>query len=192
VYDFKLEDAILPTTITSGPNAGIQLYDNIGNTNQQGLEWALQWKVDDIFRQLDVRLWNNGTLNHYRFGNYVVNESSLIDNALPGVPSAQVTSGIAIGSKHWNISITDYWFDKTPLNNANTVWSNPYHLLNIYADYTLHIRRSWELQFSTGINNALNTSYTSYYALNAFGSRFFNPAASRNFYSGIRLCYHFK
>jgi iron complex outermembrane receptor protein len=192
VYDFKLEDAILPTTITSGPNAGIQLYDNIGNTNQQGLEWALQWKVDDIYRQLDVRLWNNGTLNHYRFGNYVVNESSLIDNALPGVPAAQVTSGIAIGSKHWNISITDYWFDKTPLNNANTVWSNPYHLLNIYADYTLHIRRSWELQFSTGINNALNTSYTSYYALNAFGSRFFNPAASRNFYSGIRLCYHFK
>jgi len=192
VYDFKLEDAILPTTITSGPNAGIQLYDNIGSTNQQGLEWALQWKVDDIYRQLDIRLWNNGTLNHYRFGDYIVNESSLLDNALPGVPAAQVTSGIGVGSKVWNISITDYWFDKTPLNNANTVWSNPYHLLNIYADYTLHVRRSWELQFSAGVNNALNTSYTSYYALNAFGSKFFNPAANRNFFAGIRLCYHFR
>jgi iron complex outermembrane receptor protein len=189
VYDFRLEDAILPTTLADGSNAGIQVYENIGNTHQQGAEWSIQWNYSPVFHDIQFRLWHSGTLNRYRFGNYGDSDASLLDNAIPGVPTAQLSGGIAMKTLHWNFSLNNYWYDKTPLNNANTVWSNPYHLLNFYADYTRNIGRLWELQFSAGINNVLNTSYTSYYALNAFGSKYFNPAATRNFYTGIRLCY---
>jgi iron complex outermembrane receptor protein len=189
VYDFKLEDAILPTTLTTGAAAGLQVYDNIGNTHQQGAEWSVQWQANQLFKKINLRIWNNGTLNRYRFGNYTTNETLLLDNAIPGVPLAQMSSGLVIGNDQWNLNLTDYWFDKTPLDNANSTWSNPYHLLNVYADYTLSITSSWQVQFNAGINNVFNTSYTSYYALNGFGGKFFNPASDRNFFAGLRLQY---
>lgn len=189
VYDFKLEDAILPTTLTTGPNAGIQVFENIGSTRQQGAEWSVQYNVNHIYEDLNLRMWNNGSLNRYRFDNYSIDETSLLGKSLPGVPLAQVSSGLSIGGDSWNISITDLWFDKVPLNNANTVWSNPYHLLNIYTDYTVNISTSWQIQLSGGINNALNANYTSYYALNGFAGRYFNPSAKRNFFGGLRISY---
>ncbi|MFN5622248.1 MAG: TonB-dependent receptor [Flavobacteriales bacterium] len=192
VYDFKLEDAILPITLTSGPSAGLQVYDNIGSTHQQGAEWSVQWHIDKLYKQLNARVWNNGTLNRYRFGNYSGNETNLLDQSLPGVPLAQMSSGLSVGTEQWSLSITDYWFDKTPLNNGNTEWSSPYHLLNVYADYTFLITNSWQVQLNTGINNALNSAYTSYYALNGFGGKFYNPAPDRNFFAGLRLYYRFQ
>jgi iron complex outermembrane receptor protein len=43
------------------------------------------------------------------------------------------------------------------------------------------------MDFSAGINNLLNNKYYDNIRLNAFGSRYYEPAPPRNFYISIAL-----
>lgn len=183
VYQFDLKDAILPYTLSDG----VQLYHNAGSTLQRGVEWSLQYEKELTKHKLHCRLWNSGSLNRYHFGNYEVNGVQLSGQSIPGVPLAQSSSGIALGNQRWSASITDYWFDRTPLNNANDTWSRAYHLVNAYASYSLPKFKSLQATLSVGINNALNAAYTSYYALNASAMKYYNPSVPRNFYAGIQI-----
>jgi iron complex outermembrane receptor protein len=105
---------------------------------------------------------------------------------------AQASGGISFGSQTWNLNITDYWFDRTPLNNNNDKWSNPYHLLNVFVSYFLPEYKSFQTSISAGINNSLDAAYTSYYSLNAAALKYYNPSAPRNFFAGIQISYQLK
>lgn len=192
IYDFLLTDAILPYTVESGPNAGIQLYDNIGSARQQGIEWMIQWDHTLMRDDLRIRLWHAGTANRYRFGNYSPDGRNYSGLSIPGVPLSQISSGVIIANASWSLNLTDYYYDRMPITNDNKVWSDAYHILNCYADYRKTLGNHWEFSVHAGINNLLNTSYTSFFSLNGFGNRFYNPAASRNSFCGIRVNYVFK
>jgi iron complex outermembrane receptor protein len=43
------------------------------------------------------------------------------------------------------------------------------------------------LKFNAGIDNLLNENYSLGNDLNAFGNRFYNPAAKRNYFFGLGL-----
>jgi iron complex outermembrane receptor protein len=88
-----------------------------------------------------------------------------------------------------SIGIQDFWFDRTPLNNANTTWSAPFHLLNVRLGYQKTIANDWEIGVYGGLNNLLNTKYTSNYNLNAAGDKYYNPSALQNWFVGLNVRY---
>jgi iron complex outermembrane receptor protein len=75
---------------------------------------------------------------------------------------------------------------KTPLTDANDVYAQDYHLINLKLskDFVLN---QIELNAFTGIENLLNTKYSLGNDLNAFGGRYFQPAPGFNFYVGLEL-----
>lgn len=191
-YQFNLKDAILPYTITDGNGNGIERYHNAGSTEQRGMEWSFSLARNTQNKRFNYRIWQAASINRYAFKDYIVDEQQLNGKSIPGVPMAQASGGISIGSQSWNINVTDYWFDRTPLNNINDKWSNPYHLLAAFVSYMLPEFKSFQTSISVGINNALNSEYTSYYSLNAAAMKYYNPSAPRNFFAGIQISYQLK
>ena len=47
--------------------------------------------------------------------------------------------------------------------------------------------RPVQFQLFVGVDNALNQTYSLGNDLNAFGARYFQPSAPRNYYAGIKL-----
>jgi iron complex outermembrane receptor protein len=96
-------------------------------------------------------------------------------------------SGVDIKTKHrWYANITFNYTSSIPLNDANTVYAKPYHLLQIKLgkEFILH---QYSINVFAGADNLLNEVYSLGNDINALGSRYFNPAPERNYYGGIRI-----
>src|SRR5690606_21480190 len=74
-----------------------------------------------------------------------------------------------------------------PLNDANTVFANAYHLLQAKVTWDKPLGSNLIFQVFVGGDNLLNQRYSLGNDINAFGGRFFNAAPPRNFYGGIAL-----
>ncbi len=189
VYRFEITDAILPYSKSDNFGESIQLYHNDGSTMQSGLEWTLHWRTNKSSDFFSLELWNTGSINNHRFDDYVSNGTILNENRLPGVPLSQMNSGVNVQYKAFAISIIDYWMDRMPLNNTNTQWSNPYHLMNVMATWDLKLWGNLDCRLHAGVNNLFNSNYSSFLNLNAAASKFYNPSAPRNTFFGVRINY---
>jgi len=189
IYQFDIDDAILPFNVSNSAGESVQRYQNNGSTRQQGLEWDIHWSKPLPFTIGELRVWNNGSSNNHRFNKYLENDLMLNGNRMPGVPLNQVTSGIQIKIKQFNFTVIDYWMDRIALNNDNTTWTNPYNLVNISCSYQHLISKFLDSSIQAGVNNILNANYSSFLNLNGSSGKYYNPSATRNWFFGICLKY---
>lgn len=199
VYQFILKDAILPYTQTaffapSGTEEEFTLYSNAGQVDQRGAEASIQWKKELSRIKTNLEVWTAGQWTKYRFDEYVVSGENQQGRYVPGMPIATVSSGISLSGfdEVWKVALQDYYVDRTPLNNANTDWSSAYHLMNARAEWSVLTRNRgphWPIQFTVfaGVNNVLDTEYTSFLQTNAVAGRYYNPAPGRNYFAGISV-----
>jgi iron complex outermembrane receptor protein len=188
-YEFEITDAILPYAVEVSTGESVQRYHNAGSTLQRGLEWSFRFESAKRANGLNFAIWNNGTLNNHRFARYEVNETILNDNNIPGVPKAQMNSGLQLELKGFSVDVYDYWMDRMPVDNGNTLWTASYHLLNVMFRYRMEIAGNLECSLHAGINNLLDSAYSSFLSLNAAGAKYFNPSAPRNYFGGLTLRY---
>ena len=73
-----------------------------------------------------------------------------------------------------------------PLTDANDVYANSYKLIQLKFGYKSHFNKTI-LDFYIGADNLLNENYSLGNDLNAAGGRYFNAAAKRNYFGGVRL-----
>src|SRR5690606_32530124 len=134
----------------------------------------------------DLRIWSTLSLNDYRFASYMQDTISFNDNKLTGAPPIAVAGGIDVATR-WKIytNVTLTYTDKIPLNDANTVFADAYTLAGVRAGYRNILFKNVTVDIFAGIDNAFDERYSLGNDLNAFGGRYFNAAAPRNFYAGI-------
>lgn len=196
VYRFTLKNAILAyntiRTIDDSTSAEITLYNNLGSTTQNGLEWGLSKQFFGNTKNHLLRIFSNGSAFNYEFENYHINEENLTGKKIPGTPLVNLSSGIQYRFMNkFDLNIFHFYYDKTPLDNRNTNWSDPVHLINIKTGYNL-VYKSLETNIYVGVNNLLDTDYSSFYNLNALNGRYFNPAPQVNFFCGLELKWQLK
>ncbi len=81
---------------------------------------------------------------------------------------------------------TDYYSDKMPLDDANTSYADAYQLVGGRLGYST-VFQKLSLNFFTGVNNAFNAKYSLGNDINAAGGRYYNAAATANYYIGISI-----
>ena len=194
IYNQQIFDAIVPNEELF--NGYYPTYANAGKLVQQGLEVTARRTWD--FEKSTLEAWTSGSWTNYQ----LENESGT--GRMPGMPMAQCNGGVNFKiDKGFGIGATNQWTDKAPLNSAQTEWSAARNVVNseltyghtfirrdeVAGDYDLvtRVRSLGSININAGVNNVLNTTYTTFYQLNGGGGRFFNPMARRNFYSGITL-----
>lgn len=202
-YQFELKQAILPYSKEvfveeTQSTEEFTLYTNAGRLIQKGIEFSANYNFIHAYNRFfsDVDLYFNGQLTEYTFGNYTLDQNNFAGLRIPGMPVSTLNSGVKCTTQNDRISVSiqHNYVDRIPINNSNTVWTGAYHLVNFRIDTTPRlIRKTFKndqdgrIKFSFGINNLLNTSYTSFLQTNGFGGRYYNPAPVRNYYAGITL-----
>jgi iron complex outermembrane recepter protein len=184
-YYLKLDE-----TITTFTNAnGVVLFRNAGSTDQKGIEasfdYALLRNADGFVKDFLVGTAYTGQF--FKFVDYRKQTNDFSGNDLTGVPPHNLVSRLDLRTRPGiYLNFTHQFTEKTPLNDANSVFQESFHLVNIRAGWRKNLG-DWDLELFAGVDNLLDESYSLGNDLNGFGGRFYQPAPTRNWYGGVKL-----
>ena len=189
VFYYRMNDAI----IRQLRDNGAEYFGNAGAVEQRGAElsvaaWAVEPRPTGLLR--GVQVGTNLTLSKFRFGDYRVGDDDFTGNKLTGVPGSTVVSNLLVRfPQHIDAYIMHNYTSSIPLNDANTTFADAYHLLQAKVSWEKPVGRRLALRLFVGADNLLDQQYSLGNDINAFGGRFFNAAAPRNFYGGMAIRY---
>lgn len=185
VFDFKLKNAIVRRENSEGQ----EFFVNAGETVQQGIEFILETKKLNINSSVlnSLKFYFSGNFYDFTFKNYQKNEDDYSGNKLTGVPTTSLQNLINIGVLNKiRIDVAHFYTSSTPLNDSNSVIAEPSFIGNISVHYPTKIW-NYAVDFQFRVQNLYNSDYSLGYDINAFGNRFYNPAAPRNYMFGMNL-----
>jgi iron complex outermembrane receptor protein len=181
-YAFNLQHSI----VRRNNAAGAEYFVNAGETSQHGIEALLRYAIIDTKGSFisDLNVWSSYSYQPYRFISYQQGATNYSGNDLTGVPRNVWVSGFDLQVKdHWYLDLSYNQTSSLPLTDANDVYADPYHLLQMKLGYRGGNKKQWHVFF--GIDNLLNELYSLGNDINAAGKRYYNPAAGRNIFGGI-------
>lgn len=186
IFKYVLRDAIVRRV----DEGGSDFYVNAGGTNQRGIEaqltgWLMPIKSNGFFR--GIKLSHAYTNSHFKFSSYILGKTDFSGNNLTGVPRQSLVSSTDL---HFpggiNLYLQHNYVSSLPVNDANTAYADKYHLLQSKFSWQAKMP-TFNLNVFFGIDNILDAKYSLGNDLNAVGSRFYNPAAPRNYYAGVNV-----
>lgn len=188
LYQLVLSDAILSYTDNTIAEAERTRFANSGSTIQRGFEWSVTKTFFKESNALQIHMQTAGSVYQHRFDDYRRDEIQLSGKSIPGVPLFNTSTNIQFDwKKKLQLDLAHFWFDRTPLNNADNAWSNPYNFTNVKLNYRISFKENVDLSIFAGINNVFNTTYSSFYGLNDINGRYFNPSPPANYFGGIAV-----
>ena len=170
---------------------------NAGATRHRGIELDANYRVNLTNTWMIIPRISYSYSNH-TFVDFVDGDNDFSGNDLAGVPQHRINSGLAIrNSKGFVFNFTHQFVDEIPLTDANTLFSESFHVFNAQARYRTTISSHFLLGLNVGINNIFNTNYAQSVLINAVGfggaqPRFFYPGNGRNYFVGLQLQYRIR
>ena len=183
---FRLNETI----VQQQSERGTTLFENAGSTNQRGLEVSSTWYAVENGRGWlrDLSVQGAYTYHYFTFVDYAKEGEDFSGNRLTGVaPHVLVLSAQASTRYGLFMNATYNRTSEIPLNDANSVYADRYHLVQAKLGYQNPTASPVQFQLFVGVDNALNQTYSLGNDLNAFGARYFQPSAPRNYYAGMKL-----
>jgi iron complex outermembrane receptor protein len=180
-----LKHAIVIRTDSSGAD----YYVNSGGTIQKGVEvWLNGHIINNTKNFISVlNVSNSFSYQPYRFNEYVIGSSVYSGNKVTGVPRVIDVSGVDIKTRNnYYANITFNYTSSIPLNDANSVYAKPYHLLQMKIGKQFILKKC-SINIFAGVDNLFNEVYSLGNDINSLGGRYFNPAPKRNYYTGARF-----
>ena len=190
-FYFRLTESIV---LTESERDGTLAFANAGETNQTGLEVATTWvpinNGNNFLSRLEVQ--SSYTFHYFKYDNYVKEGDDFSGNRLPGVAPNTFITTLNAQTKLGVYGLLSYNFtDEIPLNDANSVYSNAYHLVKGKLGFRQKFGQDdkFTLNLYAGLDNILDERYSLGYDINAFGNRFYQPAPPLNWFGGIKINY---
>jgi iron complex outermembrane receptor protein len=187
IFQYRLQNAIVRRVNADDT----EFYLNAGGTRQTGIETqASYWLIEPGSKGFlsGLQIQNSFTLSRYFFRDYQNGRTNFSGNRLTGTPRSVVVSGLDFRfQKNFFLFVQHNYTSKIPLNDANSVYAKSFDLVHFKAGWRGSKPGKPVLEFYVGIDNLLNETYSLGNDINAFGGRFFNAAAMRNFFAGVKL-----
>lgn len=188
LFAFQLDESIVQIASPRGTT----LFRNAGGTRQYGLELNLNYDLiqnaPGLISAMNIR--TAYTYHFFEYENYIRGGEDFSGNRLPGVaPHTLITTLQATGSSGWYAHFFHNFTDEMPLDDANTVNSEAYHLVKTKIGWQGELSGRFVLDVHLGMDNLLDEQYSLGYDINAFGNRYFQPAPERNWFGRVRISY---
>jgi iron complex outermembrane receptor protein len=185
-FRFELLDAIVRQTNA----AGAEYFVNAGSTLQQGFEGEWSFLVVNNPRAKAIqRLLINQSFTQYDFlfRNYKVAGTDFSGKQLTGIPRESYALSAQFEFLHqWQLYLAFNYAGRIPLNDANTVFADPYRLWTGKLNWSGRVRKS-KINLFLILDNIGDEPYSLGNDLNAFGGRFYNPSPGRNLQAGCSV-----
>lgn len=167
---------------------------NAGSTRHQGIELDMNYTFE-LSSLLKLIPFASYTLSDHKFVDFVDGSNDYSGNPLTGVPKNRINLGLRLNyseSFYWNT--TYQYVDEIPLTDANTLYSEPYTILNTRLGYKKELVDNLNISIDFGINNIFDVNYAQSVLINAVGfggaePRYYYPGNDRNFYVSLGLSY---
>jgi len=190
-FYYNLKNAIVRRTVLVNEKEA-EYFINAGGTKQWGLESSLAFWIiplNNIHFVKGLQLKNSYTLSHFKFDQYLDKTNNFSGNHLTGVPKTTIVSSTDLQlPKSFSVFLQHNYTSSIPLNDANTVYARKYHLVQAKIGKKNLYIGNVPFEIYIGADNILNEKYSLGNDLNALGGRYFNVAATRNFYGGLLIC----
>lgn len=185
IYHFALDETIVVRRDADGAD----YFVNAGATNQNGVELLVNWSPEVSNKIISAfKLWSGITLNQYEFKDYIKDNTSYSGNQLTGTPAKVITGGADVAfAKHLFVHVTVNYTSAIPLNDANSVFAKSYTLVGAKTVYKNQLSNKLPYELFGGVDNVLDETYSLGNDLNAAGGRYYNAAAGRNYFFGLKL-----
>ncbi|SHG81487.1 iron complex outermembrane recepter protein [Flavobacterium fluvii] len=191
-YDLEVENLLVARRIADDQYMGI----NAGKSSHRGIEFLVNYKWIPN-SNLQLRPYFSGTINDFKFTDFVDKNNDFSGNKLPAVPNVQLNSGFDLSTDFGlNINANYGFFGKMPMDDANSKYTKSYQLFDAKVAYAFVVLKKLKTEINTGMQNILNEKYSSSILPNAVGvgtapPRYYYPGNPRNFYGGFQLTYLF-
>ena len=163
-------------------STGLVLYNNAGKTIKKGLELELK---TTIFRNLNIGY--TLTSGSYKFDSFKFLENDYSKNYMPGIPKSNQNLKFSYSNNNnLNIIFNLKSVGKMYADNANNTEIAGYNSIGFKMSKDLKVFQQNVTPFIS-IENLLNEDYFDNIRINAFGSRFYEPASGINFVCGLKL-----
>ncbi|MXX02213.1 MAG: TonB-dependent receptor [Gemmatimonadetes bacterium] len=201
LFTFGIRNMLLPFQIDN-PETDEVFYRNAGKTRNRGIELKLTWSP---LPPVNLALAYTGM--QFRFDDFEVEREvdgstsryQLSDNEVPGVPPHHLFAGFTYThpgngafvelNAQWTAEYYANDFNGPAPGNGKPVSdfvNDGYGLVDLRAGITYLGEMVGGVLFA-GVNNLFDTRYNGSIVPNAFGDRFFEPAAGRTWYVGLGL-----
>jgi iron complex outermembrane recepter protein len=178
VYRIDIRDRLLSYQTQAGGDRNF--FENAGKSRHQGVEVAAQWTPLAMFA-----LNGSYTYNDLRIRS---SENNLQQKRIPGIPVHRGNIAASLTIRKVTLTADLRHHGEMFANNANTVKNEAFTV----ADVRIASKHSWtryEMTISpfAQVRNVTNQTYNNSVSINAFGGRFFEPAAPRGIYAGLAI-----
>ena len=184
LYRMWIKDILFPFQLQAN---GPTFYRNQGNTVHNGIETRLTVNPLEI-------LQFNATYNyiHATFQEQgTVNGSSIEDNDVPGIPDHRLNISLTYQQNRILSEVSYSYVSQYFADNLNTAENEAYGTLDAKISMARPLGdRSYRIQPFLNVNNILDERYNGSIIPNAFGNRYFEPAAGRNFQIGVSVSFY--
>ncbi len=171
---------------------------NAGKTVHNGIEFTLNYDfLNPGTSEKNFYGFITYTLADYSFKEFIDGDNDYSGNVLTGIPRHVLNGGIGFKTRPGIYGNVNYQFvDRMPMRDDNSVYSDPYQLVNLKAGFTRTIFSNINLDLYGLINNLFDIHYASMIMVNAssFGGsspRYYYPGLPFNIYLGADLSYRF-
>ncbi len=194
-FSLQLSNELIPQTVAPYQT----VYVNAGKTAHNGIESTVSYKLTRTNKSVSlIRPFISYTLNNFYFKEYRIDNKDYSGKKLTGVPSNIFNAGLDIETKFGLYVYTTFqYIDRFPILDDNSIYTEGYSLLNCKAGYRKYVLKNIPVEIFAGVNNMLDSKYSSFVSLNAKGfgpgslPRFYNPSPRRNYYTGLSIKYIF-
>lgn len=175
LYSMEIKDKLSPFQTEAGGDR--TFFRNSGENQHQGVELAVNIQPSPAFSGQFIRMSNL----------FELKDEGLDGNRLPGIPDHRtILSGRYSGASFWAQvqfeHATSYY-----VNDANTQKNDGYAVLDLFVGHPGIDLKSVQLLPFVRISNLFDEAYNGSVVINAFGGRFFEPAAGRTIQAGLNV-----
>jgi iron complex outermembrane receptor protein len=178
IFSTRVSDELVPFEI---PNSnGRRYFRNAGRTLRRGAEAGV-----DLFRG-PWSLMTAYSYSDFRFKSYSTGGIVYDGNTIPGVPKHHWQSALKFSNRLGFAVMEGEGATKVRLDDANTSWGPGYAVANFRIG-TATLPRAPRVSVSAGVQNLFDRRYAASIAVNAARGKYFEPAATRNYFVGLSI-----
>ncbi|MDI9863754.1 TonB-dependent receptor [Flectobacillus sp. DC10W] len=180
VFQVNIQGEIVPYQL---PNqVGRTFYRNAGESVRKGVEVGLSYQIVAA-----LTTFINYTYSDFVYKSYQTLAGEFAGNRLPGIPKNQVYAELRYFPKSGLFAVAQFRsVSSMYANDANTVSVDGYQTLNLRTGWQKHLK-GMTIEPFVGVNNLFDASYFANIQINATANRYYEPAAGRTIYAGIKL-----
>ena len=192
LYSIQVNDLLVAERVAEDQYVGA----NAGKTDHNGIEVLLKYNWQ-LSPKISLQPYASTNFNFYKFDEFVDEGEDYSGNDLTGVPDQKINLGIDLLTESGFRFFSNALFvSEIPLNDANSLFSERYQLINLKAAYDFKLFQDFEINLNVGVNNLLDEHYAVSILPNAVGfgnsePRYYYPGNDRNFYGGVGVKYLF-